>query len=171
MTKNKQSFIFSRTAGRARANRSRLHGSNARRNVSKHGITRENMDSHEVARTFKGPLGMSPASPHVARAHGTINASGIIQPGVAPSLPRRLSGFSTKADEIVHIQDVEPGRDVLPFGGDFGMETIKVLASFGIGRPAVVLITGPEDDFRFGALVSGVSLDPFEDFTIAFAGG
>jgi len=40
--------------------------------------------------------------------------------------------FPAVAHVIIHIQEIEPGRDVFAFRGDFGVDSIEVFTAFGI---------------------------------------
>src|SRR5262249_11698086 len=49
------------------------------------------------------------------------------------------------------------------------MQVVEVTARLRVCRPARVLPVGPGDDFRVGARMLRMSLDPGQDFSIAFA--
>ena len=72
---------------------------------------------------------------------------------------------------VIHVEQVEPGRDVLALGRDLALHTVEELPRSGVGRRALFLTGRPGVDFRLGALVLGVLLNPFQHFAVALAGG
>src|SRR6201999_3172354 len=79
-------------------------------------------------------------------------------------------GLSTEAHVIIHIEDIEPARNVFALGSEFGMEIVEIRTAFRARWSAAVLVSGPFDDFGFGAFVLRVGLDPLDNFPAAVAG-
>ena len=77
------------------------------------------------------------------------------------------SGLAAERYKIVHVEHVEPVDDVGAGGGEGGVQAVEVFATLGIVRAALFLPGGPGGDFRGGALVFGVGVDPGEHFGVA----
>jgi hypothetical protein len=78
------------------------------------------------------------------------------------------SGLAAEAHVIVQIQQVEPGHNVRALGRGGLVQAVEILARIRIVRRALFLPRRPGEDFRRGAFMFGVLVDPFEDFGVAF---
>ena len=61
-----------------------------------------------------------------------------LQDGVAPARPG-AHGLAAEGDVVIHVEQVEPGGDILALGRDLLMLPVEVLARLGVGRRPLVL--------------------------------
>jgi hypothetical protein len=76
------------------------------------------------------------------------------------AFPSQGSSLAAETHVVIHIQQVEPGDNILALWRGFGVQVVEVGARFGVAGCALFGKSGEGGDLKFRALVLRIGLSP-----------